>query len=125
MSDTPVTEMHEEVLPDHGLRYRYACYRKGDRLVRHGEFRAFYKDGTIASEGSYVHGREDGPWKDFHDNGKLAADGAYRAGRQHGTWKYFDIDGTPEETVEYADGVEVKKAKKRARAAGPQPEMQP
>lgn len=118
----PVTEIAEEKIPQSSLVFRYSRYPApdGKRWIRHGEFRAFYANGTLASEGTYVHGREEGRWRDFHENGQVAAEGEYRDGRHHGPWRYYDDAGSLEETVEYADGVEVKRPKKKA-AAGPPP----
>lgn len=102
-----------------GLRYRFGRYAGADgRWVRHGEFRAFYADGTPASEGTYADGLESGPWKDFHANGKLAASGNFEGGKEHGAWSYYATDGELEETVEYDHGVELKRPKRRTRRAG-------
>ena len=119
MSETRTIQMAETASKDGGLRFKYSRYAGADgNWVRHGEFRAFYPDGTLASEGSYVDGKENGPWKDFHDNGKLAAEGAYAGGKEHGAWIYYATDGSVEETIEYENGVEMKRPPRRARRAG-------
>ena len=107
-------EKAETKSQDGGLRFQFTRYADGaGKWVRHGDFKAFYTDGTLASEGHYQDGKEHGPWKDFHDNGEIAAEGAYKDGRQHGTWKYFGLEGKVEETIEFVDGVEQNKKPRR------------
>ena len=80
------------------VRFRYSRYlgEDGTSWIRHGLFRAFHENGNLASEGSYVHGKEHGLWRDFHKNGQLAAHGAYEQGIEVGQWKYWDADGNAE-----------------------------
>ena len=94
MSDLNIAEVPFET----GIvQYRYSRYLSddGSRWVRHGLFRAYHPDGSIASEGTYSHGKEHGTWKDFHPNGQLAATGEYRDGKEVGEWRFWDEDGTP------------------------------
>ena len=79
------------------IRYRYARYLApdGTQWVRHGPFMAYHPNGALASEGSYVHGKEHGPWRDYHENGQLAAEGEYADGVEVGTWHYWDASGAP------------------------------
>ncbi len=71
----------------------------GERWIRHGLFRRYYRNGTLASEGMYVHGLENGLWRDFHENGQLAAEGVYEAGLEVGNWRYWDENGRPEQIL--------------------------
>lgn len=93
-----MTVLHiAEILSDDGsLRYRYArkLSSDGSTWVRDGLFQAFHPNGTLASEGSYVEGFEEGEWRDFHDNGQVAAEGAYRRGDEVGSWQFWNADGT-------------------------------
>lgn len=67
MADLEIAEIFYE---GGGLRYRYSRYlvADGSRWVRHGPFVAYHEDGAVASDGTYEHGVEHGPWKDFHPN---------------------------------------------------------
>ncbi|MDH3523865.1 MAG: hypothetical protein OES32_09790 [Acidobacteriota bacterium] len=80
------------------IRFRYARYLAPDgaKWVRHGLFVAYHRDGTIASEGEYVHGLEQGLWSSYHENGTLAARGHYADGVETGTWQYWNDQGDPE-----------------------------
>jgi ribosomal protein S27AE len=88
---SPQAELNVAEIPydDGTVRFRYARYLApdGTRWVRHGLFRAFHPDGTLASEGHYEHGLESGVWRDYHANGQLAAEGTYSKGEKVGTWK--------------------------------------
>lgn len=119
MPETRKIEKAETRSQDGGLRFQVTRYADGSgNWVRHGMFRAVYSDGTMASEGTYVHGLENGPWKDFHDNGKLAAEGAYRSGKEHGVWNYYGPEGKLEESIQYVDGVERGKGSRKKRRSG-------
>jgi antitoxin component YwqK of YwqJK toxin-antitoxin module len=78
------------------IRYRYSRYLSNDgtRWIRHGLFRAYHKNGQLASEGHYVDGFEHGIWNDYHDDGTPAAEGQYEMGTEVGEWHYWNIDGT-------------------------------
>lgn len=80
------------------VRFRYSRYLSMDKTkwIRHGLFRAYHPNGTLASEGNYVHGLETGAWNDFHPNGQLAAEGVYSKGEKIGVWKYWSENGVPE-----------------------------
>jgi antitoxin component YwqK of YwqJK toxin-antitoxin module len=77
------------------VHYRYARYLSSDgtRWIRHGLFRAYHRNGVLASEGNYVDGLEEGLWCDFHENGQLAARGTYAAGQEKDDWVYWNSDG--------------------------------
>ena len=94
-----MSELHIAEFPFEagGVQYRYARKMSADgtRLIREGLFQAFYPNGVLASEGSYLDGQEDGPWRDYHTNGQIAAEGAYARGIESGVWRYWNADGTP------------------------------
>jgi antitoxin component YwqK of YwqJK toxin-antitoxin module len=77
------------------LKQRYSRYLSSDgrNWVRHGFFRAYHRNGQVASEGNYVHGKEEGIWRDYHENGHLAAEGSYEGGQEVGTWKTWNDKG--------------------------------
>lgn len=77
------------------LRYRYVYYvsPNDDSIVKHGEFKAFYPNGAIASEGVYEHGLEQGVWREFYENGRLAAQGSYQNGQRGEDWLFWGEDG--------------------------------
>ncbi len=86
--------------PSGAIRFRYSRYlaADGSAWVRHGMFRAYNEDGTLASEGNYEHGQEHGPWRDYHPNGQLASEGSYANGIEVGAWHYWSADGSREST---------------------------
>ncbi|WP_295521724.1 hypothetical protein [uncultured Pseudacidovorax sp.] len=68
------------------IKFRYARVLAPDRTrwIRHGVFVEYHEDGTVASEGQYVDGKEDGFWRDIPPNGHPAAEGHHRAGQEVG-----------------------------------------
>ncbi|MBN3724654.1 toxin-antitoxin system YwqK family antitoxin [Burkholderia sp. Ac-20379] len=86
-----------------GIKFRYTRMLSpdGTRWIRHGLFVAYHENGTIASEGDYVQGKEEGVWRDFHESGKPAAEGAYLGGEKHGRWRYWREDGSEEAAETY------------------------
>ena len=77
------------------IKFRYSRYlsEDGARWVRHGLFRAYHMNGTLASEGEYIDGLEQGLWRDYHENGQLAAEGYYEKGEEVGEWRFWHPDG--------------------------------
>jgi antitoxin component YwqK of YwqJK toxin-antitoxin module len=95
MTDLQIAEI---LYPSGIVRLRYSRYLSADgsAWVRHGLFRAYHEDGTLASEGNYEHGQEHGRWRDYHSNGRLAAEGSYANGAEVGQWRYWAADGSSE-----------------------------
>jgi antitoxin component YwqK of YwqJK toxin-antitoxin module len=89
------------------FRYDHYLSADGQRWVRHGPFQEFYEDGTLACEGQYEDGLEQGRWRDYHENGQLAADGYFVDGAEDGVWQFWTAKGKEEETIVYRDGVEI------------------
>ena len=86
-----------EILYESGpIRFRYTRYMApdGTRWVRHGLFVAYHENGAVSSEGSYLHGAENGVWRDYHPNGQLAAEGYYVDGQEAGEWRFWGEDGS-------------------------------
>jgi antitoxin component YwqK of YwqJK toxin-antitoxin module len=78
------------------IRFRYSRYlsQDGSRWIRHGLFRAYHRNGQLASEGYYIDGLEDGLWRDYYENRQLAAEGNYEKGIETGSWSYWDENGS-------------------------------
>lgn len=95
MADLQIAEIP---YPSGTIRFRYSRYlaADGSTWIRHGLFRAYHENGSLASEGTYEHGKESGAWRDYHPNGQLAAAGAYASGVESGAWQYWSANGTPE-----------------------------
>lgn len=76
--------------------YSYSYYFSDDdgTRIKHGMFVAYYRNGNVASEGSYEHGAEHGLWHDYHENGNLAARGHYVHGTQNKDWAFWNEDGS-------------------------------
>lgn len=96
MSELNIAEIPYD---DGVIHYRYSRYMSADgtRWIRHGLFRSYHANGMLASEGTYVDGKEQGLWTDYHENGQMAARGQYDSGEEVGRWEFWNTDGSPTE----------------------------
>ena len=96
--------------PDGLLRFRISryCSADGSRWVRHGPFQMFHSNGTVASEGQYQNGLEEGTWRDYYETGQIAAEGFFASGKEEGYWRFWQRDGMEQPEVEYEHGVDVR-----------------
>jgi antitoxin component YwqK of YwqJK toxin-antitoxin module len=58
-----------------------------------GEWRAFYKDGSIWVEAFYISGKEHGAYNVYRENGNPYYKGHYNNGICDGTWSFYDENG--------------------------------
>jgi hypothetical protein len=75
------------------------------RPRRQGPSRAWYDDGTLRVEATWVHGRRDGPFVEYHRNGKKAQAGRYLDDERDGPWSTWSEGGQLLERVELRRGV--------------------
>ncbi|HEX6883912.1 MAG TPA: hypothetical protein VF530_11070 [Planctomycetota bacterium] len=62
--------------------------------LRTGAWELRHEDGKMRARGEYVRGLEQGPWVEFHERtAKKASEGSYRAGLRTGKWTFWDRDG--------------------------------
>ena len=96
MADLNIAEI---AYPSGAVQARYSRYLAADasKWIRHGLFRSYHEDGSLASEGSYEHGVEHGLWRTFHENGQLASEGIYLQGDEAEGWRFWSSDGTEED----------------------------
>jgi len=71
-----------------------------------GAFRAWYEDGTLEAQGSFLAGVEVGPWTRWYPDGTTRERGSYLFGRKEGVWVHRHCDGSidPELSGVYEDG---------------------
>ena len=55
---------------------------------KHGEYKAFYKDGSVRKATTYKNNRLDGEYKEYYENGYIKVSGQYKDGKKVGEWKY-------------------------------------
>lgn len=71
------------------------------RGTRHGPYRRYYADGTLAAQGEYEYDQQEGIWLEFHPNGSLREEGQYDDGQRIGTWTTWGSDGEELVSVNY------------------------
>lgn len=60
---------------------------------RHGEWKSWYEDGSLWSEGSFREGFRHGKGVVYHSNGRKFIEGTYLNGKRVGTWLWYDKEG--------------------------------
>ncbi len=66
---------------------------------------SFYnEDGSLASQGEFVDGAEQGEWTYYTEAGKVMSVGDYKKGIRHGKWTWFYYNGVKESQVVFKDG---------------------
>ena len=73
---------------------------------RKGQWRQFYEDGALKSEGAFTDGKREGSWKFYAETGQLVQEGTYRDGEFHGNWRWYYIDGSLHRNESYRKGKE-------------------
>jgi antitoxin component YwqK of YwqJK toxin-antitoxin module len=58
---------------------------------------------------TYRDGVPHGEYCDYWSNGQLAATGTFRDGKQDGVWCFYFDDGAPMESIQFADGIEIRR----------------
>ena len=73
-------------------------YKNG---LKNGEFKKFFQDGKLMTEGTYKNDSLEGEFTLYYHNGKIELKGWYKAGRETGNWQYYDENGNPVSEDEY------------------------
>ena len=60
---------------------------------RHGEWKAYFNDGSPWSIGRFEHGKRAGESIVYHPNGQKYSIGQYKDGKQTGVWKFWNKEG--------------------------------
>ena len=71
---------------------------------RIGEWKQFYSDGALKSEGAFGEGKREGRWKFYAETGELIQEGTYRDGEFHGNWRWYHIEGLLHRDESYRRG---------------------
>ena len=71
---------------------------------RIGEWKQFYPDGALKSEGAFAEGKREGRWRFYAETGQLMQEGTYRDGAFHGNWRWYYIDGSLHRDESYRKG---------------------
>ena len=83
------------------VEHRTGTYVEG---LRHGQWKFFAEDGSLARYGEYYLDQAHGIWTALHPNGKRKNHAEYDYGVMQGTWKKWHDNGQLEETGIYKRG---------------------
>ncbi len=63
----------------HSSTYYYYTSTES-KEVKHGPYRGYHRNGTLASTGEYRHGKHDGAWIDYDQNGAISRQEVWKEG---------------------------------------------
>ncbi len=72
---------------------------------RIGEWKEYYADSTLKSEGIYKDGLKSGNWKYYYPDGNLEQTGFYLKGKENGVWKWYYQNGNIMREESYLSGL--------------------
>ncbi len=80
-------------------------YNSKDSMIKNGDFKEWYDNGSKLDEGQYLNGKKTGTWKYFHyDTNILRDSGEYVHDEKEGIWFEFNSEGLKNATYTYVDG---------------------
>ena len=95
-------ETVEELWSHGGVRLRYGL---DDRGRRHGNYTAYYENGTVQLRARYRAGELEGTWASFYEDGSKHVYAKYRGGKLHGKWTERVPGGDLAASATYRDGL--------------------
>ena len=83
---------------------REVILMSNNRLMNHGLYTEYYRDGQKFAEGSYDRGIHEGKWNYWYPNGQLCKTVNFKKGLPDGSWERFREDGTLFSSISYSNG---------------------
>lgn len=90
--------------------YEWEYYEDGNILKegplssnekRDGEWKSYYRDGKLWSEGDYNDGVREGKTITYHPNGNKYYEGSFRRAQKTGIWKFYKENGEFDYEIDY------------------------
>jgi antitoxin component YwqK of YwqJK toxin-antitoxin module len=69
--------------------------------LRTGQWKAWFENGTLWSEGTYKDGKRNGNGIFYHENGRKYIEGMYRDDIRVGAWRFYDTTGVLTREVDF------------------------
>ncbi len=91
VADSSIAKFIRQILPESDSVFKVQINYKSGELMMTGE----YKDPTLKVE--------NGDFKYYYANGNVESEGKYKNGNKVGVWKRWSYDGTPRPDRQYAD----------------------
>jgi len=83
------TEVVTETQPQTGnLIEGYEVYRdeESNKRIKHGDYKSYYENGQIWTQGIYKNGIKNGKWVEYDENGNTLREGNFKDGKEDGKW---------------------------------------
>jgi antitoxin component YwqK of YwqJK toxin-antitoxin module len=71
---------------------------------KEGDWKYFFRNGSISAQGKYVNNLESGKWNYFYEDGKTEQTGVFKQGKTDGLWQWYYPDGTLKREEEFYEG---------------------
>ena len=65
----------------------------GAKVPLNAHYEAYWKNGLLASKGTFIDGLRQGFWQDYNENGNIDARGIIIDNRSVGRWQFYDENG--------------------------------
>jgi len=66
---------------------------------RNGHWFAYFENGKVNTEATYIEGKPDGVYTVYYDNGQIRYQGHYNKGICDGEWRFYTVDGKLDKTL--------------------------
>ena len=107
MSDERILMIDE--ITDQNGKIRPTFISKNDSTeVPNGCYAGIDSNGRKIMHITYLNGVVVGPFKEYWSNGSLATEGHFQDGLQEGTWHYYDMHGELTDLIHFCQGKEVR-----------------
>ena len=63
------------------------------RTITEGEWKEWYDNGQLETQGFHKDGKREGDCKEWYDNGQLLSQGFFKDGKREGEWKEWHVNG--------------------------------
>lgn len=86
---------------ENGQLKETGLFLRRSKLLKDGDWKTYYPNGTMKSYFQYTNGEKVGRWIHYYRNGNILEISHYDAGRLHGPYKFYDSLGAIVEQGEY------------------------
>jgi hypothetical protein len=80
-----------------------AYFKDSTQQLREGQYRFYFENGTIGTEGNYRNGKKEGLWIDYHENGTVADSAEYKNGWVVFRTGFYEVPGKKQRLVTIDD----------------------
>jgi len=91
-------------IPEDGNWCEYTCYIPYHNGIKHGIYRANYKNNQVVFKVAYINGQRSGLFQEFFEDSQLKKEGIYERDKEEGVWRTWFNSGNLESINKYKKG---------------------